>query len=464
MMQHTNARNPVLPLDFHLPDCEAHVMPDGRLYLYGSYDNSEQRYCSNEYRVVSTPDMNTWTIHDVAFRAEDADWASSSTSEGKSFLDGASSYDDLPAYAKKMIPPETMSVPFDQFAAEVREHTKQRQPEGTLLYAPDAIEKNGKYYLYMCLSDNTEGVAVADNPEGPFRHATQLPVTGIDPAVFIDDDGRAYYYWGQFSASAARLNPDMISLDTASTVKDLATEETHHFHEGSSVRKREHTYYFVFADTSRGKPTSLGYATSAFPLGPFTYRGVIIDNAGCDPGAWNIHGSIEDFNGQWYVFYHRNSRNVSSMRRLCIEPIEFADDGNIPEVKMTSQGAGAAFQPAEVIPAYAACGVTGGSYIAPFEGTEALFNSGPGSALFRYVENSQPLKTLRFRAQGSGELDLLIDGKFAATADLAAGQIQVTIPPGIHEVELVFRTDPGATFVEMSFEKESTEEQSWPEG
>jgi arabinoxylan arabinofuranohydrolase len=452
MIQHMNSRNPVLPLNFHLPDCEAHVMPDGRLYLYGSYDNSENGFCSAEYRVVSTHDMNTWTIHDVAFRAEDAPWAAASTPQGKSFLDGAASYTDLPEYVKKMLPPGAMSVPFEDFAASVRQHTQQRQPATALLYAPDAIERDGKYYLYMCLSDNSEGVAVADRPEGPFGQALQLPVSGIDPAVFIDDDGQAYYYWGQFTASAARLNPDMVSLDPASVVRDIATEQTHHFHEGSSVRKRGNTYYLVFADTSRGKPTSLGYATSDSPLGPFTYRGVIIDNDGCDPQAWNIHGSIEEFNGQWYVFYHRNSRGVSSMRRLCIEPIAFNDDGSIPEVKMTSQGAGQAFQPGEQIPAYTACQVSGGSFISTHNGSEAVINTGSGSATFRYLENTQPLTTMTLTAQGDGDVDLIVDGSIVATSDISAGHIPITIAPGRHEVKLVLRTGPGAALIELSFD------------
>ena len=63
-----------------------------------------------------------------------------------------------------------------------------------MLYAPDCIEKNGKYYLYFCMSDESEGVAVSDHPEGPFGHPVQLPCGGIDPAIFVDDDGSAYYF------------------------------------------------------------------------------------------------------------------------------------------------------------------------------------------------------------------------------------------------------------------------------
>ncbi len=130
----------------------------------------------------------------------------------------------------------------------------------------------------------------------------------------------------------------MTSFCRKDVVDNLVTEEQHYFHEGSSVRKIGDTYYYVFADVERGKPTSLGYATGKSPLGPFTYRGIIIDNADCDPDSWNNHGSIECFNGQWYVFYHRSSRGTESFRRLCVEPITINPDGSIDEVKMTFPG------------------------------------------------------------------------------------------------------------------------------
>ena len=117
------------------------------------------------------------------------------------------------------------------------------------------------------------------------------------------------------------MNEDMVSFQSEDVVDDLVTEEEHFFHEGSSMRKIGDTYYYVYADMERGKPTSLGYSTSKSPLGPFTYQGIIIDNDGCDPASWNNHGSIECVNGQWYVFYHRCSRGVQQHRRLCIEPI-----------------------------------------------------------------------------------------------------------------------------------------------
>ena len=74
MREFKNRRNPILPLEFHIPDSEAHVMPDGKLYLYGSFDDREDVYCSDRYRVVSTPDMEHWTIHDVSLTGQEIPW------------------------------------------------------------------------------------------------------------------------------------------------------------------------------------------------------------------------------------------------------------------------------------------------------------------------------------------------------------------------------------------------------
>ncbi|MDE7188402.1 MAG: family 43 glycosylhydrolase, partial [Lachnospiraceae bacterium] len=285
-----------------------------------------------------------------------------------------------------------------------------------LLFAPDCICKDGKYYLYFCMADGSEGVAVSDRPQGPFRNPVQLPCGGIDPAVFIDDDGQAYYYWGQFRSHAVSLHQDMVSFDQKKIIHNFLTEERHYFHEGSSVRKIGDTYYCVFADIERGKPTALGYAVGKSPLGPFTYRGILIDNDGCDPSSWNNHGSLECFHGQWYVFYHRSSRNTKVFRRLCIEPITVNDDGSIDEVKMTSQGSGEPFGPGEVIMGYQACGLKGNLYIdaveeegAPQERLSHILEG--DEAVFRYVKSDTGFKKILVRAVGSGKITVLFDQK-----------------------------------------------------
>ncbi|MRX45219.1 family 43 glycosylhydrolase [Agromyces sp. Q22] len=449
-----HGRNPVLPLDVHIPDAEARAMPDGRLYLYGSLDEREDRYCSGRYRVASTADLREWTMHPTSFTTDDVPWAGVVPPSGRSFLDGVTSYDELPEYARAMLPPGAMDVPFEEFAAGVRAATAQRQPTEPLLYAPDAIERDGRYYLYFCMSDDSEGVAVADGPAGPFGDATRLPISQIDPAVFVDDDGQAYLYWGQFSANVARLNRDMMSIDESSIVNGLITEAEHHFHEGCSMRKRDGVYYLVFADTSRGKPTCLGYATSTSPLGPFEYRGVIIDNADCDPESWNNHGSIECVDGQWYVFYHRSSRGSSSMRRVCIEPIRFLPDGSIPEVPMTSQGAGAPYGPGETIPGSSACSVTGTARIAPVAEGEAVVGFADGdTAIFRYVESEVAMRTVHVDLRGTGRMLVLADGTPLTEVDAGAAPTPIDLAPGRHEITVQARDPRDLELIGLRFDR-----------
>ncbi|MCI9150030.1 MAG: family 43 glycosylhydrolase [Lachnospiraceae bacterium] len=212
----------------------------------------------------------------------------------------------------------------------------------------------------------------------------------------------------------------MVSFDRSRIVDNLVTEEEHFFHEGSSMRKIGDTYYYVYADMERGKPTALGYATGKSPLGPFTYRGIIIDNHDCDPASWNNHGSIECFQGQWYVFYHRCCRGTKEYRRLCIEPIRIQEDGTIDEVKMTSQGAGAPFGPGERIMGYQACGLKGGAYMDADEAYgEKLTHIAPGDeAVFRYVKSDEGFRGIGLTCRGCGRIAVYFD-------EICAGELRI---------------------------------------
>ena len=322
--------NPVCPPGLYTADPEARVMPDGRLYLYGSRDEPGTAWCSRSYNVMSTADMKTWWNDAMTFAT------------------------DGPA--------------------------KQTDYTSSVIYAPDCIFRNGKYYLYYCLASGgeNEGVAVGDSPIGPFKAGKKIAgISGIDPAVFVDDDGQAYLYWGQSSASCATLTKDMTAIDRA-TIRHgivvhrgsgyvekpgaaLAARE-HWFNEGSSVRKRNGVYYYVYAQGGRhGRDccSCLAYATADNPLGPFVYRGVIVDNFGSGPNLVNNHGSIAEFGGRWYVFYHRPTHATSSMRKVCVEPIAFNADGSIDEVPMTTQGAGGPMDPLVRMDAARACLMSG---------------------------------------------------------------------------------------------------------
>jgi len=340
----TEAQNPILPAGNYLADPSAKVWDDGRLYLYGSRDVSTEYYCSHDHFVVSTDDMVNWSIHNDAFHSRGAK-------------------DQVPYNDKT-------------------------------LYAPDCQYFDGTYFLYYSqpYEEAPEGVAVSSSPTGPFQSGKAIDLKGynqIDPSVFVDDDGQAYYLWGQFTLKMARLNKDRMSIDGESLKDSLLTESAHYFHEGAYLTKRKDTYYLVYADISRaGRPTSLGYATSKSVFGPYEYGGVIIDNDHCDGEVWNNHGSIVEFKNQWYVFYHRSSHGSNMMRRSCVEPIYFKPDGSIPEVEMTSQGAGSPLSAFESIEAERACLLYGNAFFRLGDGQdEELAGIHDGDqAAYRYID------------------------------------------------------------------------------
>jgi hypothetical protein len=303
-------QNPISPPGVYIADPTARAGVDGKIYIYGSLDTVPGMYCSERYHTLSSSDLLQWQLYPNSF-------------------------------ASKAFEGVNDAVPYSD----------------RILYAPDMMYRNGTYYLYYCMTDGSEGVAVSKSPTGPFIGGEKIEgIDGIDPTVFVDDDGQAYYYWGQFSAKGARLNPDMKTIDHA-TVKDgIVTEKEHFFHEGGFMFKRAGVYYFVYTHIGRqDRATCIGYSTSNSPMGPFKYGGVIIDNAGCDPESWNNHGSVVEFKGQWYVLYHRSTHGSKTMRKACIEPIAFLPDGSIPEVPMTSQGAGKPLDAHRTIDAAQAC-------------------------------------------------------------------------------------------------------------
>ncbi|MCF0136457.1 MAG: family 43 glycosylhydrolase [Lachnospiraceae bacterium] len=423
MQEFENCRNPVFPPSICIPDGEAHVFHE-RLYVYGSYDLLTDGYCSEEYHVASTADMQSWTLHDKSLDGKDIPWPTAKKKKRYYTVD-MSLRNPTPQFRKLL---SDIHIPIGlipKFLLPKDINIGSFVPNKNLLYAPDCMKKDGRYYLYFCMGDYTEGVAVSDRPEGPFTNPVQLPCGGIDPAVFTDNDGKSYYYWGQFRACAVPLNNDMVSFDETKIVKNIVTEEEHGFHEGSSMRKRGGIYYYVYPCVYRDrKPTCLAYATSESPLGPFTYRGIIIDNAKCDPRSWNIHGSIEEFDGQWYVFYHRSSRNAQNNRRLCVEKIHFNGDGSIDEVKMTSVGAGKPFALGEEIRGWRACEVDGGAYVDGYD----LVMTEDSTAVIRYVDWKKPPQKAVTDADGDGIIEIKADGK---PIELAGS--------GVHEIVLSCR-------------------------
>jgi beta-xylosidase len=417
-------QNPIVPPGLYIADPSAHQWKDGKMYVYGSRDESPEYYCSWSHDVLSSSDLKTWNIFKNRF---------ASKGEGD-------------------------QVPYSD----------------DNLYAPDCQYANGNYYLYYCLANNTatEGVAVSKSPIGPFMNGTNIRLSGyneIDPCVFIDDDGQAYYIWGQFNAKMAKMNADMISIDSSTIKANVITEKEHYFHEGGYMVKRNGIYYFVYAHMGRaGRPTCIGYATSTQPMGPFKYGGVIIDNDHCDPGCWNNHGSIAEFNGKWYVFYHRSTHGCNTMRKACVEPIYFNEDGSVNEVEMTSQGAGSPLKADQETDAARACLLYGNVRIVNLPGNNEVLKGikNGDAAAYKYLDFNSVPGTLKVKAI-SGKKEVIIDvaldsswGPSIGSLVVPAGGDGKTISTyscgiknvaGIHSLWFRFKSDADESFCLDSF-------------
>ena len=243
---------------------------------------------------------------------------------------------------------------------------------GRQLWAPDAAFKDGTYYLYFPLKDKNDvfkiGVATSKNPAGPFK-AEPKPIEGsfsIDPAVFKDDDGSHYMYFGgiwggqlqrwngqkydangsktdnlkeespSLSAKVAKLSANMLQFD--GEVKDvqildkegkllLTKDHDRRFFEGSWMHKFNGKYYFTY---STGDTHFLAYAIGDNPYGPFTYQGTFMEPV----QGWTTHHSIIEVKGKWYIFYHDTEiSNKTHLRNIKVTPLVHKADGSIELIK-----------------------------------------------------------------------------------------------------------------------------------
>ncbi|MFE6176760.1 family 43 glycosylhydrolase [Streptomyces sp. NPDC056464] len=213
-------------------------------------------------------------------------------------------------------------------------------------WAPTIAEKDGKYYFYFCADANI-GVAVSDSPTGPFKDALGQPLLKagqfsgqmIDPAVFTDDDGQSYLYWGNGHAYVAPLNADMTSIDT-SKAEEITPNG---YNEGSFVVKRKGTYYFMWSENdTRDENYRVAYATGPSPTGPWTRHGVILEkdlSLGIKgPGHHSVvHVPKTD---EWYIAYHRFAvpGGDGTHRETTVDKLEFDSEGLIKKVVPTLTG------------------------------------------------------------------------------------------------------------------------------
>ena len=225
------------------------------------------------------------------------------------------------------------------------------------LWAPSVIEKDGTYYLFFGANDMHEkgeggiGVAVADNPAGPFKDALGHPLIDevingaqpIDQFVFRDDDGTYYMYYGGWRhCNMVRLGDDLKSLvpfKDGEMFKEITPEG---YVEGPFMLKRNGVYYFMWSEGGwTGPDYHVAYAMSESPFGPFERIGTILES---DPqvGTGAGHHSVIKGRGadEFYIIYHRHPLGATdgNNRVVCIERLHFDKDGRILPVKITFEG------------------------------------------------------------------------------------------------------------------------------
>jgi Glycosyl hydrolases family 43 len=312
-----------LVTSLYTADPSAHVF-GGRIYVYPSHDidagvkpdDLGSHFAMRDYRVFSMDAVGSRVVdHGVALDIKDVPWA------------------------------------------------------GRQMWAPDAAEKDGKYFFYFPAKDKQDvfriGVAVSDRPTGPFTSQPQ-PIDGsysIDPAVFKDTDDVCYMYFGgiwggqlqrwasgaykpedvypakdapALSAKVARLSSDMVSF--AHQPRDVvvhdeqgtplkAGDNSRRFFEAAWMHKYKDTYYFSY---STGDTHFIVYATGKSPYGPFVYRGKILEPV----LGWTTHHSIVEFKGKWYLFYHdaQVSGGQTHLRNIKVTELKYRDDGTIETI------------------------------------------------------------------------------------------------------------------------------------
>jgi hypothetical protein len=229
---------------------------------------------------------------------------------------------------------------------------------------------NGRYYLYApvihaaatTMDKFAIGVAVSDSPLGPWvdvhpagpivsqAYPTANNIHNIDPTVLVDDDKRVFLYWGSFGRlKGVELEPDMITFK--GTPVDVRT--LNGFFEAPWLFKRNGTYYMAYAMNTAG-PTSecteavyyacIAYGTSPSPLGPWTWRGVILDPV----SSTTSHPGIVLHSGKWYMAYHTaDAKNGGHFRRsVAIDRVEWDDDATPPRIKKVVPTGGADYDTA----------------------------------------------------------------------------------------------------------------------
>ena len=319
-------RNPIVQTCFTTDPAPLNV-GDSVLYLFTGHDEERADFFwMQEWRVYSTRDMVNWTDHGSPLALENFSWA-----------------DDR-------------------------------------AWAPQAIERNGKFYLYIPAHSRNSGgmaigVAVADRPEGPYRDPLGRPIyengswDHIDPTVWIDDDGQAWLAWGNPQIYVLQLQEDMIHAKGEVQLLDMTEEGfgSPKMSERDRDKKYKDSYtegpwlmkapsprkdwYLVYA--AGGIPEHISYSSAPSPLGPWHYEGVIMPEGGT--GSFTNHSGVVTFKGHNYFFYHTAHLPGGGGfgRSASVEEFTYTEDGRFPTIQPTREGVQpiATFSPYRRVPA-----------------------------------------------------------------------------------------------------------------
>jgi hypothetical protein len=403
---------------------------EGKVYVYASHDIREPPgytgrkdwFVMEDYHVFSSENLTDWTDHGVILTQKDVPWA---------------------------------------------------DPNAFAMWAPDCVFKDGKYYFYFPTKDkNGEkriGVAIGDQPAGPFRPQPNymVGVVGIDPDVFIDKDGSAYMSWSRNDALVmAKLKPDMLQIDGEIKALDYLPKKG--LQEGPFMLERKGVYYLTYPHVAN-KIERLEYATSSSPMGPFKWAGVLLDES--ETGCWTSHHSLVEYRGQWYLFYHDRdlSPDFDKRRSIRADKLYFNDDGSIRKVTPTLRGVGLVNAASEIhIDRYSARSgddvkVSFLDETNPHAGWKAAFTSVPSWVRFNEVDfgrGGQKAIEMRARASGKGALEVRLDSqdgpviariKVDGGVDWNVAKAGARkVPSGVHDL---FVMQAGAAPVEVDWMK-----------
>lgn len=379
------AQNPIITGQF-TADPTARVF-EGKLYLYPSHDipspieRLKEWFCMADYHVFSSENLVDWTDHGMILSQENVPWVDS---------------------------------------------------ESYSMWAPDCVYKGGKYYFYFPASPKGKkgfnvGVAIADKPYGPFKPLPEpiKGVGGIDPCVLLDTDGQAYLYWSGRGLNVAKLKDNMTELASEPV---LVADVEDGFKEGPFAFKHNGKYYLTYPWV-KDKTECLAYAMSDNPMGPFEYKGIIMEQS--PTGCWTNHHSLVEYKGQWYLFYHHNdySPEFDKNRSVRADSLTFNPDGTIQLVTPTLRGvgitdAGKAIQ----LDRYSAISQEGASidYINQankFDGWKVLFNRKDAWVSYNRVDfgNQEWQKVdARVLSSAGGTLGVYANGKMIAEIEVPA--------------------------------------------